>query len=256
MNARPLAVAGMFYPEDGEEIARLVAHAKKHAPALASPPRALIVPHAGYIYSGITASLAYASCGTPKRVVVIGPSHRVRLNGASVAQYAHVPTPCGILSIDTDFCTVLQQEFDWLGFFPAAHHEHSTEVQMPLLKCFFPQTRVVEIVYGALSHEALANLVRFCLEKPETLVVISTDLSHFYPLDQAKEKDSACIEAIKALHVKELEKCEACGITGVKALVEVAASYPLTPSVLEYRTSFERNGDANSVVGYVSVAFS
>lgn len=117
MNARPLAVAGMFYPEDGEEIARLVAHAKKHAPALASPPRALIVPHAGYIYSGITASLAYASCATPKRVVVIGPSHRVRLNGASVAQYAHVPTPCGVLSVDTDFVLCCNKNLTGLGFF-------------------------------------------------------------------------------------------------------------------------------------------
>lgn len=255
MSSHPLAVAGMFYPEDGEEIARLVAHAKKQAPILASPPRALIVPHAGYIYSGITASLAYASCATPKRVVVIGPSHRVRLNGASVAQYTHVPTPCGALAIDTAFCAHLQEHFEWLGFFPAAHHEHSTEVQMPLLKCFFPQVRVVEIVYGTLSHENLAGLVRLCLDAPETLVVISTDLSHFYPLAQAKEKDSVCIEAIKALHVKELEGCEACGITGVKALVEVAASYPLTPKVLEYRTSFERSKDANSVVGYVSIAF-
>lgn len=255
MNARPLAVAGMFYPEDGEEIARLVAHAKEHAPALGTFSHALIVPHAGYIYSGITASLAYASCATPKRVVVIGPSHRVRLNGASVAQYTHVPTPCGALAIDTAFCTLLREHFEWLGFFPLAHQEHSTEVQMPLLKCFFPQVRVVEIVYGTLSHENLAGLVRLCLDAPETLVVISTDLSHFYPLAQAKEKDNACIEAIKALHVKELEGCEACGITGVKALVEVAASYPLTPNVLEYRTSFERSGDASSVVGYVSVTF-
>jgi len=259
MSTRNAFVRGVFYPQTCEEVNHYLAHfnAAIKEPLPDVTPRALIVPHAGYIYSGYTANLAYvcASKHTYERIVVIGPSHRVFIEGASIALYEAYETPCGGLDIDLGFSELLREKFSFLHHSPEAHAEHSTETQMPFIQHYFPHTKVVEIVYGRIEATALSSLIDTLLETEKTLVVISTDLSHFYTQEKANALDALCIEAIKTLTIKDFQGCEACGLVGVQAMVLGALRLGLTPHFLDYRTSFERSHDASRVVGYTSFLF-
>ncbi|NCB55599.1 MAG: AmmeMemoRadiSam system protein B [Epsilonproteobacteria bacterium] len=259
MSTRNAFVRGHFYPQTCEEIKHYIGHfnAAIQEPLPDVIPRALIVPHAGYIYSGYTANLAYRyaalKCPDIKRVVVIGPSHRVYIAGASVALYEAYHTPCGELEIDLTYAHTLQKEFAFLDFHSNAHEEHSTEVQMPFIRHYFKHAKVVEIVYGDLAHTELSRLIDTVLREEQTLLVISTDLSHFYTQERANALDQTCIDAISRLSLQKLSHgCEACGLTGVKALVQSAPNFGLKPYFLDYRTSFDRTQDASRVVGYAS----
>jgi AmmeMemoRadiSam system protein B len=187
--------------------------------------------------------------------VVIGPSHRVFIEGASIALYEAYETPCGALDIDLDFSKLLRETFPFLHHSPEAHAEHSTETQMPFIHHYFPHTKIIEIVYGKLSSTELSTLVDTLVEAEKTLVVISTDLSHFYTQEKANALDTLCIEAIKTLSIEGFQGSEACGMIGVQALVLSALRYKLKPYFLDYRTSFERSKDASRVVGYTSFIF-
>lgn len=260
MSTRNAFVSGVFYPQSCEEIEHYITHFNAQLTDTLPDilPRALIVPHAGYIYSGFTANLAYmcASKASYERIVVIGPSHRIFIEGASIALYNEYETPCGTLEIDIDFCNELQEKFLFLRHNPEAHAEHSTETQMPFIQHYFPQTKIIEIVYGKVDTQSLSSLIESLLNTKKTLVVISTDLSHFYTQEEANILDNTCIEAIKTFDVAKLDDCEACGLKGVQALVLSAQKQSLKPYFLDYRTSFERSRDASRVVGYTSFLFS
>ena len=256
---RKATVAGMFYPDICSEIKHMLDHFTKAMPTMTLDvvPRALIVPHAGYIYSGYTANLAYHYTASKRtdieRVVVIGPSHRIYVAGASIALFETYQTPCGELEIDLEWSYALKRKFAFLDFHPMAHEEHSTEVQMPFIREYFKHAKVVEIVYGDISHDELSTLIDEVLSDAKTLVVISTDLSHFYTEEEANKLDQTCIDAITHLSLADLSHgCEACGITGVKALVQSAPTLALKPYFLDYRTSYARSKDASRVVGYTS----
>lgn len=259
---RKAAVAGMFYPDSCSEIKQYIQHFDQGILPndLNVSPKALIVPHAGYIYSGFTANLAYHYAASQRpditRVVVIGPSHRVYVSGASVALFEAYHTPCGEMEIDLEFSHALQKKFPFLFFLPQAHEEHSTEVQMPFVRHYFKHAKVVEIVYGDVASEELSVLIDAVLEDEHSLVVISTDLSHFYTEEEANRLDNHCIQAIRHLDLQALGGgCEACGITGVKALVQSAQTLGLKPHFMDYRTSFDRTKDDSRVVGYTSFVF-
>lgn len=261
MTTRKCSVDGLFYPDSAQEIKQIFQHFNSSMPnkQTVANIKALIVPHAGYIYSGYTANIAYnlASLNQDiERVVVLGPSHRVFLEGASVSAFEAFETPLGSIHIDTGYMEKLQAEHSFLDFFKDAHQEHSTETQMPFIKHYFPKAKTLEIVYGKIDHEELATLTDTLLQTEKTLLVISTDLSHFYPLEKANELDDTCIKAINDLDLEGFANCEACGIQGVKALVKSAKKHRLVPEFLDYRTSFDKSGDASSVVGYTSFLFS
>ncbi len=247
-----MSVAGAFYPNSCRAIKQYIsrfnrtgAEAKKMF-----EPKALIVPHAGYVYSGYTANSVYRLVNPKifKRVVIIGPSHRYYFKGASVALYDSFDTPCGILPIDVKYSRKLIDNNKTLVFIDNMHHEHSTEVQLPFIQHYLPDVKVVEIVYGDIDYKDLALVIKKILNETRTLLVVSTDLSHFYPLNVAKDIDSFCIKSIKELDIKYLNKCEACGLIGVKALVSVASD----TQIIDYRTSFDVSGDSQRVVGYLS----
>jgi AmmeMemoRadiSam system protein B len=220
-------------------------------------PKAIIVPHAGYIYSGFTANIAYRIAKENnrefKRVVVIGPSHKEAFNGISVVEYDSYETPCSEIEIDKEFSSSIRQQFDVI-FHKPAHKEHSTEVQMPFVNHYFANKKVVEIVYGRADSIKLSSLIEYLLEDSDNLVVISTDLSHFHTENEAGKLDAHCINAIMQLDVSLLEGCEACGMIGIEAMIEAANSKKLKTQVLNYQTSATTNGDKMSVVGYLSVA--
>jgi len=264
MSIRKTVVAGQFYPNSETEIHDLFAKYNKiieetldQTTRWDTKPRAIIVPHAGYIYSGFTASVAYSLLqnSKPRCIVVIGPSHRAYIDGISITDYDSYETPLGALKIDADLVGELKRKFDLL-FFPDAQFEHSTEVQMPFIKHYISRALVVELVYGRVAPKALAKIISFVLTDPQTAIIISTDLSHYYDINKAKRLDSICLEAIKHLNTSSLHQgCEACGMIGVEALLLCMREKGLKSMLLDYRTSADASGDESSVVGYMSAAF-
>ncbi len=262
---RHSAVSGTFYPQECHDIETMIAgfNAQLHehlddTALLDKIPRAVIVPHAGYIYSGFTANIAYRLLqnAQAKRVIVIGPSHYVGIEGISAIAAEYFETPCGHLKYDAAYLQSLQSAFA-IGYVPLAHQkEHSTETQMPFIQHYLPHSSVVEFIYGHEGYGALAALCRTILEDDDNVVVISTDLSHFYTQHDARTLDTICLEAILNRDNTIIEKgCEACGIIGVKAMLEVARSFNYYVKLLDYRTSADASGDTSRVVGYVSAAF-
>jgi AmmeMemoRadiSam system protein B len=218
-------------------------------------PKALIAPHAGWVYSGFTANFAYriASNTLPKRVVVIGPSHRFPIQGISVTLEDEYETPCGNLPIDRAFALELMEKFDVQNL-EYVHVEHSTEVQMPFIYHYFGQIPVVELIYGNYSPAKLKNIIEYAIEN-DSLVVISSDLSHYYDIKTANALDSHCLEAVHNLDLEELEQCEACGKIGIAGMIMAAKEENLTPFIVDYRTSADVSGDESQVVGYMSAVF-
>ena len=156
---------------------------------------------------------------------MIGPSHRYYFQGVSAAYFEHYATPCGEIPIDTPYLFALAEKFN-IGFVPQAHaKEHSTEVQMPFIKHYFPKSRVIELIYGDIVPEKIASIIRALLHNPKNLVIISSDLSHFYPKSKAENLDRHCIKAVEKLDTTQLHLCEACGITGIEAMLIAAKGY-------------------------------
>ncbi|MFH0709655.1 MAG: AmmeMemoRadiSam system protein B [Pseudomonadota bacterium] len=265
MSIRTMSVAGSFYPATSNEIIQMIDHFNT---VLESHPEALekfdsfygsavIVPHAGWIYSGFTANIAYRvlSHNALKTIVVIGPSHRVGFEGVSISDMEVYQTPLGNLEIDHKLVKDLIQHLD-ISYFPQAHHEHSTEVQMPFIKHYMNEVKVVELVYANSNPSQISPIIEYVLNLPDTAVVISTDLSHYYSLEKAKQLDSVCLEAIRTENVQELHHgCEACGMIGVEAMLSVAKKRGLEATLLDYRTSADASGDTARVVGYASALF-
>jgi len=258
---RDMSFAGSFYSANCTEIEKQFAYfdtmlqnSDFKAP-INIEPLAIIVPHAGYIYSGFTANVAYSVVKNlkPKRILLIGPSHRVAFEGGSVAMFDRYTTVCGDIVIDKNYGTLLLQQFPFLNFNLDAHNEHSTETQSLFIKKTFPKSTIVEIVYGRVDYESIAKVIEFALKDNDTFVVISTDLSHFYHQSKANQLDSICLEAIAKLDLTIWNKgCEACGRVGVKALLKVAKDKGLQSRLLDYRTSADVTKDDTRVVGYVS----
>ncbi len=264
MSIRRAVVAGQFYPASSEEIEEMLNHFNRvlqegirDKKILETSTRAVIVPHAGYVFSGFTANIAYRLLKNSdiNRIVVIGPSHRVYLAGSSVGEHDLFETPFGDIPVDKVLATEIIKRFG-LGFIPEAHREHSTEVQMPFIKKYLPDARVVEMVYGDENPKNLARIIEWLLEDPHTGVVISTDLSHYYDIEKAKVLDAICIEAVNELDPAILHRgCEACGKIGVEAILIAVKGMGMKPMLLDYRTSADASGDKSQVVGYMSVAF-
>lgn len=265
MKMRTMNVSGSFYPARPADITAMIDHfnsiLESHPATLGHydtlKGKAVIVPHAGWIYSGFTANIAFRvlSKGEPETIVVIGPSHRVGFQGTSVADADLYQTPLGELRIDTELVAVLKEKFG-LPYYPDAHHEHSTEVQMPFIKHYCSNVKVVELVYAYADPSLLVPIIDYLLERSRTALVISTDLSHYYSLDQAKRLDAICLEAIRSENSAVLHQgCEACGAIGVEAMLDVARAKGMESVLLDYRTSADTSGDSSQVVGYASALF-
>lgn len=262
---RFMSVAGSFYPASSVEITTMIDYFNTVLEAHPDVARrfdglignAVIVPHAGWVYSGFTANIAYRILqkSAPKTVAVIGPSHRVGFEGVSICDNDLYQTPLGELEIDTSLVNKIKKQFS-LTTFTDAHHEHSTEVQMPFIKHYMSDVNVIEMVYSNANSHHIYPIIEYLLNQPDTAVVISTDLSHYYPLDDAKKLDTICLEAIRHNNSTMLHQgCEACGKIGVEAMLDVANKRNMEAILLDYRTSADASGDSSRVVGYASALF-
>jgi len=257
---REMSVAGSFYPAQADEIERYFEHFNKVYDAKSTLPniksRAVIVPHAGYIYSGYTANIAYKILQNTdvSNFVVIGPSHRVGFRGISLCEDQSYETPFGEIQSDQDMVNELKQMFNLKTLI--RHAEHSTEVQFPFIKHYLPHAKIVELIYGDIEPKTLSEIIDFILDKEDYGVIISTDLSHFYNLSDANKLDNICLNAIVSLDTDMLEDgCEACGKIGIKAMLMSAKKLDLKPYLLDYRTSADVSDDTSRVVGYMSGCF-
>ncbi|MBI1732958.1 MAG: AmmeMemoRadiSam system protein B [Gammaproteobacteria bacterium] len=265
-SSRPAAVAGTFYPAEPSQLARVVEGMLAQArEALgtgnsdAPPPKAFIVPHAGYRFSGRVAAGAYArlqsAAGTIRRVVLVGPSHRVGVPGIAIPSVEAFDTPLGSVTLDQanmdllralPFCAVADE--------PHAQ-EHSLEVQLPFLQKLLPDFRLTAVAVGRASTRELADALACVWGGPETVVLISSDLSHYHTYHEGQRRDVQSSRAIVSLAQDRLRSVDACGWRGVNGLLRQAAALGLIPTTLELVNSGDTTGRRDRVVGYGAWAF-
>jgi AmmeMemoRadiSam system protein B len=261
MRTRPAAVAGQFYPHSPLELCSFIDQAMdvaSHKPGINFiTPKALIVPHAGDIYSGQTAAYAYAAVKNTniKRVVLFGPAHRVPFYGVALPECEAFATPLGNVLLDRESMQVVQT-LPHVGINDAAHVlEHSLEVQLPFLQAVFEDMELIPLCIGSVEVDHVAELMERLWDDENALFVISSDLSHFHPYEEARELDRQAIELILNMQ-PDLSHEQACGATGINALLIVAKKRGMQAQLLDYRNSGDTAGDKGRVVGYASVAFS
>ena len=255
---RPPAVAGMFYPGEPAALARdvdaMLALARKEE----LRPKALIAPHAGYIYSGPIAASAYALlqpfARQIHRVVLLGPTHRVAVRGLALPGADGFATPLGVVKLDAAAAQAIAHLPQVVVSSQAHALEHSLEVQLPFLQTLLPDFKLLPLAVGMATAEEVAQVLELLWGGAETLIVISSDLSHYLPYDTARRLDESTAEAILHLNGK-LSHEQACGGTPVNGLLLAAQHHQLVAHLLDLRNSGDTAGDKARVVGYGAFAF-
>lgn len=256
---RAPAVAGMFYPGAAaslsDEVRGFLASAQA---ASATVPKALIVPHAGYVYSGAVAASAYACLAaaraTIRRVVLLGPTHRVAIRGLALPAASAFDTPLGRVSLDAELEQMLLA-LPQVQQSPAAHaQEHSLEVQLPFLQIALDDFSLLPLAVGMASAEEVAEVLDCVWGGAETLIVISSDLSHYHPYAQAQQLDRETARQIVALQPLANHQ-QACGATPLNGLLLCARRRGMQAQLLDLRNSGDTAGDRARVVGYGAFAF-
>jgi AmmeMemoRadiSam system protein B len=258
--SRPPSVAGLFYPADPIELASLVDRelAAAASPSEASPPKAIVAPHAGYLYSGPIAASAYRRLvprrGEIHRVVVLGPAHRTAVAGMAVPQASAFTTPLGSIPIDDELRSRALTHVRVTASDAAHAGEHSIEVQLPFLQRVLGRERwaLLPIVVGRADTAAVADVLDDLWGGPETLVVVSTDLSHYEPYELAQHHDAATTAAIVTRDASHVDTSDACGAHPMRGLIEVARRRDLAIDLVDLRNSGDTAGDRDRVVGYGS----
>ena len=263
LSVRPPAVAGTFYPRQPEALLESVraSFAGARPPEPDTPvPKALIVPHAGYVYSGPVAASAYLRLrpgrSEIRRIVLIGPSHRVPLDGLAVPSSDAFATPLGLVPVADDarqaalaFPRVTVQDLPHAA-------EHSLEVQLPFLQVVLDSFEVLPVTVGRGRPEDVAAVLDALWGGPETVVVASTDLSHYRPYDEARQQDARTAAAILAADHQAIADIDACGSHALRGLLAAVRDKHLTIEQIDLRSSGDTAGDRDRVVGYGAFAVS
>jgi MEMO1 family protein len=258
-SVRPPAVAGLFYPAEAGLLTRTVSDLLAGVDVAPSQvPKALIAPHAGYVYSGPIAAHAYARLaaarGTVKRVVLLGPTHRVAVRGLAIPRARAFATPLGTIELDAAAIESIR-ELPQIVVSDEAHAmEHSLEVHLPFLQNVLGDFKLVPLAVGYAEPADVAAVIEALWGGPETLIVVSSDLSHYLRYAEAKAIDRETCEAVLALRT-DIDHDQACGATPVTGLTFVARHRDLRPELLDLRNSGDTAGDKSRVVGYASFAF-
>jgi AmmeMemoRadiSam system protein B/AmmeMemoRadiSam system protein A len=257
---RPAAVAGMFYPEDARELAEEVAahlDRTEETPQAPGFPKALIVPHAGYVYSGPVAASAYdllrPARGIVRRVVMLGPCHRVPVRGLALPRASSFATPLGRIPVDAEALRAIRNLPQVVESAATHAEEHALEVQLPFLQRVLGDFSLVPLVVGDAAPGEVAEVLDRLWGGVETLIVISSDLSHYHAYDRAREIDRATVRAILDFD-SGISHGQACGATPVAGMLIAARRKRLTTRLLDLRNSGDTAGDRHRVVGYASFA--
>ena len=258
---RPAAVAGSFYPGDASALAAQVAaylgesgsgDRSRHA------PKAIIAPHAGYMYSGAVAASVYtslAACrGRVNRVVLAGPAHRVYVPGVAVPSVQAFASPLGSVRLDSVAIEALRA-LPFVQVNDRAHaREHSLEVHLPFLQTVLGEFSLVPMVVGDADPEEMAHVFETVWGGAETLIVASSDLSHYLPYEAARERDRKTADAILGLDAR-LAPEDACGAAPINGLLRAARNRSMAVELVDLRNSGDTAGDRDRVVGYGAFAF-
>lgn len=257
MSVRHPAVAGMFYPADPEDLREALRRAFADAvvpPDGAPVPKALIVPHAGYVYSGAVAASAYLRLVPAReeitRVVLLGPSHRVHVAGLAAPVDNLFDTPFGMVMVDADLrATIRHLPGVFLDDLPH-FHEHSLEVQLPFLQTVLDEFTLLPLSVGDTTARQVAAVLERVWGGPETLIVISTDLSHYHRYDEARQLDARTAAAIVAGRPDAIDDQDACGSRPLRGMLQIAGEHEMSIENVDLRNSGDTAGDRDRVVGY------
>ncbi len=261
-NIRSCAVAGSFYPGQAQSLSNdvlaMLNATELNADTAGIAPKAIIVPHAGYIYSGKTAALAYARLvnarKTIRRVVLLGPVHRVPVRGLALPGAGFFATPLGKIELDQEAMAAIGS-LRQVVVSPAAHaQEHSLEVQLPFLQLVLDDFKLVPLAVGDATAVEVAQVLEVLWGGDETLIVISSDLSHFLPYSNAQAVDRVTVQSIMDFK-PIIEHERACGATPINGMLLAARQHHLQLQLLGLCNSGDTAGDKNRVVGYASFAF-
>jgi len=257
-DVRSAAVAGMFYPAAPSALAADVRAHLAGAQSALSPanvvPKALIAPHAGYVYSASVYARLAAGRKTIRRVVLLGPTHRVPVRGLALPTARAFATPLGTVAIDREAAAAALTLRQVCASDAAHALEHSLEVQLPFLQAVLGEFSIVPFAVGDATPGEVAEVIELLWGGPETLIVVSSDLSHYHRYADAREIDRATGESILALSAT-LDHEQACGATPINGLLLAARRHKLRPELLDLRNSGDTAGDKSRVVGYAAFAF-
>jgi MEMO1 family protein len=256
---REAAVAGAFYPSEPGQLRRTVDDLLEAAlPNPGIVPKALIVPHAGYVYSGPIAASAFrllAGRWDINRVVLVGPSHYVGFHGLALPQAGGFQTPLGMVPLDPRAFTELESLPQVRVFHRAHQPEHSLEVELPFLQRSLGAPHIVPLLVGNATDLEVAEALDLLWGGPETLLVISSDLSHFLEYRAAQERDRQTADVIEHLAPERVGLDDACGSIAIRGLLLAASRRHLRVMLLDLRNSGDTGGPRNRVVGYGAFGF-
>jgi AmmeMemoRadiSam system protein B len=255
---RPPAVAGAFYPDDPGTLAALVGELLGEAArrvGQAPPVRALVAPHAGYVYSGPIAASSFARLHRGvRRVVLLGPAHRVPVRGLALPDADALATPLGELAVDQELAAAIV-DLPQVTVAASAHAwEHSLEVELPFLQTLLEQPRVLPLVVGDAAPAAIVEVLDATALADDTAVVVSSDLSHYLAYEEARAIDTATAAQVVRLE-PTLTHEQACGATPLNGFLAWARERDLRAELLDLRSSGDTAGDRSRVVGYGAFAF-
>ncbi len=258
LSIRAPAVAGSFYPKKTNQLRKLLDDFLHKKVSAVKPPKAIIAPHAGFIYSGQIAASVYSHIALFKnqitRVVLLGPAHRVYVKGIALPSNTHFATPLGNIAIDTKLINQLENYPD-VHFSDAAHElEHSLEVQLPFLQKVLDDFTLVPLLLGAAHVEQVATLLNDLWEGDETLIVISSDLSHYLDYETALKKDNDTSRLIENFEYAAIGPDQACGCMPIRGLLKIAQEKKMRIQKLDLRNSGDTAGTKDRVVGYGAYA--
>jgi AmmeMemoRadiSam system protein B len=258
-SVRQPAVAGLFYPDDPRALRAMIADFLAAAPETGAVPKAIIAPHAGYIYSGPIAATAYARLrparGRIARVVLLGPAHRLGFRGLALASADYFATPLGRIAVDREVLARIAT-LPQVRVMDTAHaQEHSLEVHLPFLQEVLGDFRLVPLVVGEATAEEVAEVLEALWDGPQTLIVVSSDLSHYHDYRTAQRLDRATSQAIEQLRPQDIGYEAACGRNPVNGLLTVARKRGLKVRTVDLRNSGDTAGARDRVVGYGAYVF-
>lgn len=257
---RTPAVAGIFYPDNTHELSTMIDQFLQSVKVTSQVPKAIIVPHAGYIYSGPVAASAYALIRPArdkiKRVILLGPSHKIPLLGLATTNAQNFSTPFGEVPVDRQAIYSITK-FPQVSIMEQAHaNEHSLEVQLPFLQKILDQFSIVPLVVGKATPEQVGEILEALWGNEETLIIISSDLSHYNNYKVAQKLDKLTTQAIETLSPEKIEHEQACGRVAINGLLHIAKIRKMQVKTIDVRNSGDTAGSKDQVVGYGAYAFS